>query len=296
MVSFLVNGKPTRLAKEFTSLELTDEVGLMADTLTIKVPPTYARPKGNDEIAVAIDGMDYGKFTVQETTKSDRALTIKARSANFASSLKEKKNRSWEKLKLCELVAKIAKEHKLKSKCNATLFVEHLAQHYESDIALLMRVAKKHHLHLAIKNNTILLLKQELEGGNLPLFVVEAKACISWKIKHSTRPVYGSCVAKWHDTKANQAKEVKVGKGAPVLHLEGRYKNEAEAREAAKAALANITQGSVDGSIELAGCEIRAGGKLQLVGFGEDDGIYTVKKVTHRIDRQGYRVGVEFEK
>lgn len=296
MVSFLVNGKPSRLEREFTSLELTDEVGLTADTLTVRVSPEFARPKGDDEIDVAIKGIDYGKFRVQESEKSDRALTIKARSANFASTLKEKRNRAWEKIGLCELVAKIAKEHGLKHTCDATLFVEHLAQHYESDINLLMRIAKKYHLHLAVKNNTILLLKQGEEGESLPLFVVEAKECVSWKIKHSTRPVYGSCVAKWHDTKANQAKEVKVGKDAPVLHLEGRYKNEAEAREAAKAALAHITQGSIGGSVELAGKEVRAGGKLRLVGFDEDNGIYTVKKVTHRIDRQGYRVSVEFEK
>jgi phage protein D len=295
-VVLFVNGKvPQVLNRDYISIELTDEVGLMADTLSIRLSSGHTRPKGNDEITLFINGIDYGKFAVQETQKSDKELIIKARSANFATSLKERKNRAWENLKLCELVAKIAKEHNLKSKCKTTLFIDHLSQNHESDLNLLMRISKKYNLHFNIKNGTILLLSRK-EYENLPLFVITNKEHIRYSITYSTKPLYASCKALWHDTKWGRIKELLVGKGKPQLLLQRSFKNEADARESATAALENMTQGTISGRIEIPGKEIRAGGKLNLIGFNEDDGIYTIKKTHHRIGSNGYTIEVEFTK
>lgn len=295
-VELYVKGKLNDiLSAKYDSIELVDQVGLQADELTISIPGQYARPKGNDELLIAINDVSYGKFSVQETTVTPHKLNIKAHSANFASSLKERKSRAFDKIKFCKMVEKIAKEHRLKHKCDIDLFIDHLAQHHESDLNLLGRMAKKYNLHFNIKNDTILMLKKA-ESEVLPLFVVQSSEYSNYSIKHSTKPLYNSCVATWHDTKQNKTKKVRIGKGEPVLVLQEHYSSEGAAHTAAEAALNNITQGSISGTISLKGREIRAGGELQLIGFGEDDGVYSVKKVTHKIDGGGYTISVEFQK
>ena len=283
------------LSSQYESIELVDQVGLQADELNISIVGQYVRPKGNDELLISINGISYGKFSVQETTVTPHKLNIKAHSANFASSLKERKSRAFDKIKFCKMVEKIAKEHKLKLKCDVDLYIDHLAQQHESDLNLLGRMAKKYNLPFNIKNDTILML-QKAESGALPLFVVQSSEYSNYSIKHSTKPLYSSCVATWHDTKQNKTKKVRIGKGEPVLVLQEHYSSAGAAHTAAEAALNNITQGSISGTISLKGKEIRAGGELQLIGFGEDDGVYSIKKVTHRIDANGYTVSVEFQK
>ena len=57
-----------------------------------------------------------------------------------------------------------------------------------------------------------------------------------------------------------------------------------------------LNKGSITGNVAIQGKEIRAGGILVLSGFGEDDGEYSIKKVTHNLSGSGYTVRVEFEK
>ncbi len=295
-VEIYVKGKLNEsLSSLYESIELVDQVGLQADELNISISGQHARPKGNDELLIAVNGVSYGKFSVQETTVTPRKLNIKAHSANFSSSLKVRKSRAFDKIKFCKMVEKIAKEHRLKYKCDIDLFIDHLAQQHESDLNLLARMAKKYNLHFNIKNDTILMLKKE-ESESLPLFIVQSSECATYSIKHSTKPLYSSCVAAWHDTKKNKPKKVRIGKGEPVLVLHEHYSSEGAAHTAAEAALNNITRGIISGTISLNGREIRAGGELRLIGFGEDDGVYSIKKVTHRIDGGGYTVSVEFQK
>jgi len=295
-VEIVINGSVVAsLSKRFASLEVKDEMGALSDELTLVIPGDFMRPKGDDEISLLIDGIDYGTYTVQETTKTFQSLTIKARAANFSKSLKEKKSRAFDKMKLCKIVGKIATEHAMKQKCDVETYIDHVAQNGESDLNLLTRIAKKHNLDFSIKANTIMMLQKGSTMGR-PMFIIRATEAKSYRIKHTTKQLYGACEAMYHDTKKNKVKRVKVGSGTPVLTLTGSYKNEANANEAAKAALANITSGTIEGSVTIPGREMRAGGILTLAGFKEDDGIYTIKRVSHRIDQGGYVVRVDFEK
>jgi len=297
-ISITANGSvPQTLGKDLVSMKLIDEIGLKSDELTLTVVPGYIRPKGGDKLTINIDMHDYGTFTVVETTRTKTALTIKATAANFNEDLKERKNRSWENIKLCELVAKIAKEHELKSKCNVKVMIDHAAQHYESDLNFLTRLAKKYNIRFNIKNDTILFLTyEEKESEDMPMFYVDLNECSTWSIKNSTKPAYLSCKAQYHDTKENKVKSVIVGKGKPQLLLHGGFNSEREAYDRANAALNNITAGTVSGNFTIYGQEIRAGGLLSITAADEDTGIYTIKKVTHTISSSGYVVVVEFER
>jgi len=284
------------LKREYLSIELSDDMGVEADELTIHLPNQYSRPNGEDELQLFINGIAYGKFRVQETTKTQREMMIKAHSINFSGPLKERKNRSWERMKLSEIVAKIAKEHTLESRCDATLFIKHLSQSYESDLNLLMRLSQRYHLNFNIKNGKILMLQGKETNNTLPLFVIQRDEVIDYTIKESIKPLYQSCKAQWHDTKENKTKSIIAGQGTPQLLLQKSFGSEAEALQEATAALKSMTQGSIRGSVVIAGKEVRAGGVLQLVGFSEDDGVYHIKKVSHRLNPSGYRVTIEFQK
>lgn len=279
--------------KDLISLNFIDNIGAFADELSFKVVNSYFKPKVGDKLELYIGFAYYGSFTVKETIRTKKDLTVKATSTNFEDKLKEKKSRAWNKINLCDLIAKIAKEHKLKHKCNIKGYIVHLAQENESDLNLLSKLAKQYHARFNIKNETLIFIEFGLDG--VPEFFVIESECENYSITHTTKPAYKSAKAIWHDTKENKTKKVIVGKGDPQLVLKGSYKNEADARDKAKAALKNTTQGTIKGRLSIYGQEIRAGGVLNLVGFLEEDGKYSIDKVTHNISNR-YIVNVEFSK
>lgn len=282
--------------KELVRLELLDEIGLYTDELTLIFPNSFLRPPSGFELAVTIGFQYYGIFAIQTTNKTDSNLVVKAIATNFNNSIKEKKNRSFEKIKLCAIISKIANEHKLKSKCDFKISVKHESQTNESDLNFLHRLATKFNAQFNIKNNTIIFLKHKEENKALPIFIISKNEVSHYSIKHKAKPHYKSAIAKWHDTKSNKEKKITVGKGKPIFYIQNRFKNEAEAHTEAKSKLKSLNRGTIEGSITLPGKEIRAGGILLLIGFFEDDGKYSIKRVTHTIDNNGYLVQVEFEK
>jgi len=283
------------IQKNLISLSLVDEVGVSADEVTIKVRNDFKRPKYGDELKVWIQDKYYGIYIVQTTTRTQSDLTIKATATNFTNSLKKKYNRSFENIKVCELIAKLAAENGLEHKCDIDFTFKHLAQTDESDLNLLVRIAKQLNAQFNIKNNTIIFIKTKQENESLPKFIIDIKEAISYLIKHNAKTVYKSVKAVWHDSKENKQKEVTYLSGEPQFILQDSFKNEAEAYKTAKSYFEMLNKGSVTGNISIPGKEIRAGGVLTLTGFGEDDGEYSIKRVNHNLSASGYTVRVEFE-
>lgn len=293
-VYIIVNGNPLSVLAgvELVSVDIIDEIGIYADQLTLTFTAGFLRPSGGDKIQIFVNMINYGLYLVQETIKTEKLLTVKAISANFKDSLKEKKSRSFEKMSLCKLVKKIAGEHQLVTKCTIEAEIKHLSQDNESDISLLARLAKEHNATFNIKQNTIIFLKEDEQ--DLPLFTIFEKEVESYEIRETTKNQYSSCKAIWRDTKQGKDMSVIVGEGKPQFVLKGNFKDKAEAKTKAEAKLKAIKQEAKTGRITIYGQEIRAGGKLLLVGFFLDDGIHKIKKVTHKIGESGYRITVDF--
>jgi len=296
MVDFEIAPLNEKAKKALVSLELTDEIGTNSDELTLNFPNDFKRPGYGDELTVTIDGHYYGIFVVQTTNKTNRGLSVKATATNFTKSLKEKRNRSFEKIKLCAIVSKIAREHGLETKCDFDIFLNYESQTNESDLHFLHRLADKFNAQFNIKDNKIIFLKHKEENKSLPRFLVKNDEVMSYSLKHKAKTIYKSVTAKWQDTKENITKSITVGSGKPCYELQDSFKDESEANIRAKALLERLNRGSIEGSVVLPGREIRAGGILILSGFGDDDGEYSIKKVTHTINGNGYTVKVDFEK
>lgn len=296
MVDFEIKPLNEDAKKALVSLELVDEIGIYSDELTLTFPNSFKRPAYGDELTVTIDGHYYGVFVVQTTSKTERNLSVKATATNFTKELKEKKNRSFENIKLCAIVGKIANEHGLESKCDFDILLKHESQTNESDLHFLHRLADKFNAQFNIKDNKIIFLKHKEENKSLPRFFVKNSEVISYSLKHKAKAIYKSVTAKWQDTKENTTKSITVGSGKPCYELQDSFKDEAEANSRAKALLIKLNKGSIEGSITLPGKEIRAGGILVLEGFDEDDGEYSINKVTHTINQSGYSVKIDFKK
>ena len=299
-----VNGKDvtTTVKKHLASLTLTDEAGDATDELVLTFDNLFARPSYQDEIRVWLgyeeSGLYYcGAYLVQTTEKTQNSLRVRATSTNFAIDLKKKHTRSFENITLCDLVKKIAAENKLKSRCDfKDVFFKHLAQTNESDLHLLTRIAKMYHATFNIKNGMLIFLKRSGKKGSLPLFTIARDEVESYTIKYANKTLYKSVKAVWHNTKENRKEEVLYKSGKPQYILRGQFKSKEEALKRAEGIFNRLNAGIVSGFLTLAGRNIVAGGRLKLIGFGEDDGEYSIKRVVHTMDSSGYRVRVEFEK
>lgn len=299
--------KSASLVKNLISISFKDEANSKSDEITIKVTGEFQRPSYQDELKLSFGYKEEstifncGTFIVQTTTKeNDNLLTITATGADFASSLKEKKNKTYESMSIGQIVEGVANESGLKTNTDFDEdFVLSIAQSDESDLHFLNRLAKEHNAIFNIKNQT-LIFKKKIKGANknedLPTYTINKKDTLSLSIKHSSKTLYKSCKAIWQDTKQNKIKEVLSGSGEPCINMRGTFKDDADAKSKADAKLQQANQGIICGSMGLEGGVYYAGGKLNLVGTLEDDDEYQIKSINHTYNNNGWSCKIEFEK
>ena len=291
------------LQKDLGSITFSDEDGNQSDEITLKVAGDFTRPKYQDEIKLWLgykeSALFYcGLFKVQSTERDAYSLTIHATGADFSSALKQKRDTSYEKVSLKDVVKIVADRHGLKLKSDFDdLFMPHLSQTNESDLHMMKRLSNDYNGIFSIKNGTLVFMrriKENMVSKELPVFEIDISECESHSIKHSDRTIYGACKALWQDTKENKVQSVTVGNGTPILKLQGHFKTPAEAQTKAEAKLQNANRGTKSGTINMYGREVYAGGMLKLTGAKEDDGEYSIKSVNHTFD-SGWKMSIEIE-
>lgn len=265
---------------------ITDNIDDEADALTVSCETSTASM--NQEIkAMVLSGYKEGymwlnglySFQAIESKPAGEHLIFT--SAAFTEAMKEKRDTSYQKLTIKDLVGKVAKRHSLKVKCDMEQQLEHVDQKNESDLALLQRFAKKYNAIFNIKNDTLIFISKSSE--DLPHFIVTADQAQSWNLRGSRKFYYKSVKAKYHEHKKNKAIEIIVGSGKPEYVIEQPFKSKQEARDLAKAKLEQLTAQSQGGTITLEGQNIIAGGKVVVIGFGlKNDGEYLITKVEHK--------------
>lgn len=295
----------TTLQKELISLNFKDEANEKADELTIKVRGAFARPQYQDDLKLYLgygnDLIYCGSFLVQTTSRdSFKSLSISATGVDFSNVLKVKRDITYEKISIKQICKQIADRNVLKLKSDFDdVNVLSIAQSSESDLHFLNRLAKDYNAIFNIKNDTLVFMhkiKANKINNDLPAYTISSNDIESIAIKHSNKTLYKSCTSIWHDTKENKTKKVTVGVGEPVLINKGSFKNAAEAKVKAQAALERATQGLITGSLSKDGEVIFAGGKLILKDTVDDDGEYQIKTVSHNFSSTGWKINLEFER
>lgn len=307
----------------FISLHFTDEAGVDSDLLEISLAdhdpdkPIHVPPTGAElELFLGYDNYSQGMglFVVDEIELSGwpGEMCIRARAAVFdtsnggKSTLQTHKVRSWKAgTTLGDMVKTIAKEHGMEgvvSSSLASVKLPHIDQPDESDLNLLLRLAKRYDAVVKPAGGKIVLAKRgeakAVSGQTLPVVTLDAKDCTSWRMTEQKRETAGKVVAYWHKTKQAKRIEVSVGSGEPVFRIKQYFPDQEAALAAARAKLAALSRKRITMTIELPGrTDLMAEGKVMLTGFRT--GVPTewiATRVEHALDDYaGYRVGVELE-
>jgi phage protein D len=310
------------IMQRFVSLHLTDETGNTSDMLEITLsdhdpsapiqfPPTGAQL----QLSLGYDGIytDMGSFIVDEIELSGwpGQMHIRARAAAFdmgndgAFHLQTQKVRSWPAgTTIGAMVQKVAKEHGMAGLVAASLAgiaLPHVDQQDESDLNMLLRIAKKYDAVVKPNGAKLVMAKRgefkSVSGQTLPTISLDAKDCSGWSMTQQRRETAGTVVAYYHSTKQAKRHMVSVGSGEPVKRIKQYFVTQAEALAAARAELAKRTRGMLKMHITLTGRPgIGAESQVQLSGWR--DGVpadWIATRVEHVVDSRGYECALELE-
>ncbi len=314
----------TQISEHFISLTLTDAVGLESDMLDITLDdsdpdqPLLIPPEGAElELYLGYDGVNQymGLFVFDEAELAGwpSQLIIRARAATYDKSkggktnLQTQKNRSWKKgTTLGDMVKTIATEHGMEAAVApslAAIALPHTDQSDESDINLLVRMAKRYDAIIKPAAGKLILSKRgesrSVSGKPLPPVTINAGDCSSYRLVKSKRETAGMVVAYWHAVKSSKRNEVKVGQGEPVRRLRQYYPTEEMALAAARAELSRRERAQETLALSAVGDPgYLAEAPLTTTGFRPDiDSQWLISRVTHSLDcTGGYVCDIEAEK
>lgn len=215
------------------SLSIADNRGFEADMLELELSDhdgLLELPPRNATIQVAIGWhrsllVDKGKYLVDEVQFSGAPdkVNIRARSADLKGSLSEKKERSFDKIKLTALVEQIAQENQLKAKVSESyshITIRHIDQTSESDINLLTRLAQEYDAIATVKNGTLLFMptgKGKTAGGaDIPPFELTRQIGDSYNFSIAESDNYKAVRAYWHNTDTGKRGEVIIDENSKI--------------------------------------------------------------------------------
>jgi uncharacterized protein len=309
------------IKKRLVSLAVKDESGLKSDTAEIVLDDRgndVALPRTGAELTIYLGYKEeslalMGVYIVDEITLSGppETMAIRAKAANMRQSLKATKTRTWqkegttpEKIKLVDIVKKIAQEHGLEPKISGAfsgIDYDVINQVDESDINLLTRLARD--LGGIAKPTPGLLVFAErgaaksVSGQNLAEITLAQKDVTSYQATFQERGKFSTVSARYHDQDAAKTVDVTVGQGEPVYSLRKAFNAASDALNAAAAKLADYQRGTATVSVTAPGDpRLLAETKLTLSGFRDGyAGPWIVKDATHTISGAGYTMNINAE-
>jgi phage protein D len=286
------------VATGVSEITVTDNIDDESDSLKIRCE--FSSSTIDQETTVTVlagyqEGLLWplGNYTLQSIEPEQGFETLIFTSAAFTDAMKEKREESYQKTTVKDLVAKIAKRYGLKTKCDMDTKLDHIDQRNESDVALLKRLAQKYNAIFNVKNGVLVFLSKR--SDDLPHFVVMASQASQWHFRQSRKFFYRSVRAKYHDPKTGKKVEITVGDGKPVYQMETPCKNKQEALDLAQAKLDQLTARSRTGTVTVEGMNIVAGGKVVCIGFGKADGEYLITQAKHTV-HEIFTSTIELEK
>ena len=320
--------RTAQVEQRLISLSMTDKSGTEADELSITLSDRDAAlplpTKGNQiRLWLAMpdtgDMIDKGTFTIDEAEHSGTPdqMMIRAKSADFKSSLKVKRSNSYHQHKLGEIAQTVAKRHELilaMEDSAAGIAVDHIDQHRESDINLLTRLCDQYGLLCTIKAGRLIIKSigngQAPSGAALAQIAITRHSGDSHRYSRADRTSdYDETTASYHDDKSGKTKHISVkdGKSKPmdalpndkshVLTKPAKSKSEAVSKANASANKKARQVASFDLTLAVARPDIIADSPATVRGFRPyiDQHQWTVVEVTHDLSGSGYSTGIKCE-
>ena len=325
------------------SLSLTDKRGLEADELEIVLSDHDGKLEFPARGALirfkggwAHKGLiDKGTFKVQNIRHSGSpdVLTIRARAADFGGELTIKKERSFHKTTVGDILKKIAGEHKLTLKVTDKLAqakIEHIDQSNESDINFLNQLAEDYDALCAIKNGYLIFITKgaaaTVSGMDIPPVIITRGSGDQHDFSVDDTDQYTGVTAKWHDhskakkqtvhvkkrakkhtdkttgktkTKAKKDGEIIEGTKDNVKVLRHTYPNKESATRAAIAEWKRLQRGVAEFSFTLArgDLSIISEAPASITGIKPviDERMWLIKELTHTLSDAGLVTQMQLE-
>ncbi len=289
-------------------IEITDAAGFESDELCIVLDDTFPqieRPREGAKLTVALGFADtglveMGTYIFEEIERDglERTMTLVAKAADHAKSLKEPKTRAWDQQTFGAIVKKIAGEHNLKPVIAKEIGdhpIHYAAQTEESDQNFLTRLGKRVGAVVAPKDGHLLAtLRRSGEtasGQKLPAINVTLDRLVSdgaYHVRLKPRSRYGKVIANYEDQAAGKTRQeiIKVASEGPSMTLREVFQNQTEAKRAAEAKVVELKAGEGELSLQMIGDPYaRAEAPINVIGVSLDaDGAWIASTVTHSWD------------
>lgn len=320
--------RTAQVEQRLISLSMTDKRGTEADELSLTLSDHDAAlplPTKGNEIRLWLampdtgDMIDKGTFTIDDAEHSGAPdqLQIRAKSADFKSSLKVKRSNSYHQRKLGDIAQTVAKRHDLILAIDdavAAMMIDHIDQHRESDINLLSRLCDDHDLMCTIKAGRLII--KPIGNARSPSSVALGQVTITRQSGDSHRysridrtSDYDETTASYHDDKSGKTKHISVKEGKPkplealpndkshVLTKPAKSKSEAISKAKASANKKARQVASFDLTLAMARPDIIADSPATVRGFRPyiDEHQWTVVEVNHDLSGSGYSTGIKCE-
>lgn len=340
--SITIEGKDVTTALDacLMSLTLTDNRGFEADQLDLELDDADGQivlPRRGAVIHLALGWKGQplfpkGAFTVDEIEHSgapDR-LTIRARSADFRETLNTRREKSWHKTTVGDVVKEIAARHNLKMALGKDMTdkaLDHMDQTNESDASFLMKLARQYGAIASVKDGNLLFIRQgqgrTASGKPLPVITIERKAGDGHRFTLADRGAYTGVIASWLHTREPRKKETAsvkrrrkktatpneqeakqgdylVGTDENVLVLNRTYANRSNAERAAKMQWERLQRGVASFSLQLAEgrADLYTEMPVKVSGFKQpiDDAEWTITTLTHTVSPDnGFTTSLDLE-
>jgi len=310
-----------RIRARLVSLSISEKRGEAADQLDIVLDDSDGRlalPKTGAVLHVQLGWkqgsdvtaglVDKGSFKVDEVAHAGPPdqVTIRARSVDFTSDLKTRREKGWHDTTLGAIVDEVAQRHSLKPSCApalASIAIRAKAQSRESDIAFLRRLGRELDAVATIKSGRLILSpigKATTPAGRvLPSLTIRRREGDTHNFSRQKRDDVPGVSATWHDRKAGKRKTFTAGNVEGAKKLSQVYGREEDASDAASAAHSRSQREpvSLDLNLALGRPDISPEQKTTVVGYKAeiDEVAWIVGEVSHSLGDRGYATKVKLE-
>lgn len=302
------------IADRLISLSVSDSAGIDSDTIEIALDDRDGKielPRTGAKLDVRLGYKEkglagLGLFVVDEVALAGipLSMTIRGRAANLRQKMKQPVTRPWDNVTISDIVASIANAHGYEPRCSSnfsSVSIGHIDQVDESDLHFLTRLAATRGAVAKPAGGLLLFVPagkaKSATGKDLPTVELTGDAVTSFEVTIAERGKYPAVTARWHDPLSATEQRVTVGSGEPEYTIGRRYPDRDAAASAAKARLAAFARGAATLRLTCPGdTRLMAEGRLLLSGLRSGvDGAWSMTRVSHRIDRNGYMCDIEAE-
>lgn len=306
------------------SLSLSDNRGFEADTLNIELDDSDGLLALPSRGATLTLGLGYqgeqliakGDYVVERVSHSGTPdkISIQATSADLIKATMDRKERSFDKKTIKQIVDTLALELGLKavvSPAFAQQTIQHIDQTNESGLNLLSRLSEEFDAIATVKSGRLLFIErgkaQTATGKTFDTITINRASGDNHHFEIADGENYSTVAAYWHNLKTGKRERVEEksqdtgqSDSEQVFVLRRTYASKQSAQRAVKSRLAKFKRQVAKFSLNLADGlpELVAETPVKVVGFKKeiDSALWVVSRVEHNLTKEnGLTTRLELE-